>query len=287
MNKVYEYVTERIIQKLQEGVIPWHQGWKSCPAINYVTRKPYRGVNTFLLSKGGEYLTFKQIQDLKGKIKKGAKSEFVVFYRTYTRTRTGIGENGEETEITETIPVLRYYNVFHLSDVEGIPSKIQTIQHNPIKEAEEIIAKYIDKPPIVHDDPNGAYYLPVRDLINVPVMEYFRKIEDYYSTIFHEMIHSTGHEKRLNRFPKTADAHMFGSESYSKEELVAELGAAMLCEHVGLFDRTFDNNAAYIQSWIKVLNDNKSLIVRAASKAQKACDYILGINSVKEEVDEE
>jgi antirestriction protein ArdC len=227
-NKVYEIVTDRIIKKLQEGVIPWKQGWLSNPPINYVTRKPYSGINRLLLSKGGEYLTFNQIQELKGKIKKGAKAEIVVFYKQYTKDTVETNENGEEIQKTKTFFVLRYYNVFHISDVEGIPSKLQTIQHNPIKEAEEVIVGYINRPPITHNNPNRAAYYPLDDIINVPAMEHFKKAEDYYATLFHELVHSTGHKKRLGRFGDNIDVHMFGTEAYSKEELIAEIGAAIL-----------------------------------------------------------
>lgn len=285
MNKVYTYVTERIINLMQSGIIPWQKGWTNSPAINYITRKPYRGVNRFLLFKGGEYLTFRQVQALGGRVKKGAKSYMVVFYTSYTKTRKGVGKDGEETEITETIPVLRYYNVFHLSEVEGIPTKLEQVEHEPIKEAEEIIAGYKSKPAITFDDSDRAYYRPVQDIINVPSQGHFKSVEEYYSTLFHELVHSTGHQKRLARFGNSPDEHMFGSESYSKEELVAELGAAMLCGHCGIVENTIKNSAAYVQSWINVLNDDKTLIVHAASAAQKAADYILGKNEKEGEND--
>lgn len=281
MNKVYQYVTERIIKKMEQGEIPWEKGWMHIPALNYVTRKPYKGINKLLLD-GGEYLTFNQVQQLGGKVKKGAKAEMVVFYTSYTKTITMTNtETGEEEEKEVSIPVLKYYNVFNLKDVEGIPSKLKKIQHEPIKEAEEVISRYKTCPEIVHDNPDKACYYPIRDIINVPEKGLFKDINEYYSTLFHEMVHSTGHEKRLKRFDNSPDEHMFGSDSYSKEELVAEIGAAMLCEHVGILNRTIDNSAAYLQSWIKVLKNDMTLIVHAASKAQKAVDYIL---NVKEEL---
>ncbi|SFE00627.1 Antirestriction protein ArdC [Thermoanaerobacter thermohydrosulfuricus] len=286
-NKVYKIVTEKIIKKLQEGIIPWKQGWIGNPPINYITRKPYRGINRLLLSKGGEYLTFNQIEKLKGKIKKGSKAEIVIFYKIYEKTVTKINENGEEIQEVKRFPVLRYYNIFHISDVEGIPSKLQKIQHNPIQEAEKAIAGYTDRPPIIHDDPNTAAYYPIRDIINVPAMEYFEKGEEYYSTLFHELIHSTGHQKRLKRFTNDIEQHIFGSESYSKEELIAEIGAAMLCEHVGILNSTINNNVAYIQAWLEKLNSNEKLIIQAANEAQKAVDYILNVNNEENEKEEE
>jgi antirestriction protein ArdC len=277
MNKVYDYVTERIIKELEKGNIPWQKPWSGSPAINYVTRKPYQGINTLLLSKSGEYLTWHQIQQLGGKIKKGAKAEFVVFYKTYTKTEKTINEEtGEEITKTTIIPVLRYYNVFHIDDVEGIPSKIQTFQHDPITEIEAVINKYKDKPKIIHDDSTKAYYSPMHDYINIPDKKYFKDIEKYYSTLFHEAVHSTGHYSRLNRFKKDEQLAAFGSKSYSKEELIAEIGAAMLCNHCGILPKTLENTGAYIKSWIKVLKNDKRFIIQASSKAQKAVDYILG-----------
>lgn len=288
MNKVYEYVTEKIVEKMKKGVVPWQKGWTDTPPINYVTRKPYRGVNVLLLDRGGEYLTFNQVQQLGGKVKKGAKAQMVVFFKPYTKKVTvKDDETGEEIETEKTIPVLRYYYVFHLDDTEGIPSKIETFSHNAIEEAERVIKNYKDRPAVVHDDPSRACYYPVSDVVNVPELKYFKKTEDYYSTLFHELVHSTGHQKRLARFGNSPDEHMFGSESYSKEELVAELGAAILCGHVGIVERTIDNSAAYVDAWIKQLNDDKTLIVHAASRAQKAVDYILGKTEQNEEEPEE
>jgi antirestriction protein ArdC len=277
MNKVYQYVTDRIIQKMQEGKIPWQKGWNSIPALNYITRKPYRGINKLLL-EGGEYLTFKQIQQLKGTVKKGAKAEMVVFYTSYTKTvTTTSAETGKKEEKQVFIPVLKYYNVFNLKDVEGIPSKLPSkIKHETLKEAEQVISGYKTCPEIVHNNDKACYY-PTLDVINVPEKGLFKDINAYYSTLFHEMIHSTGHETRLKRFNNSPDMHMFGSESYSKEELIAEIGSAMLCEHVGILSQTIANSAAYLQSWIKVLKNDMTLIVHAAGKAQKAVDYILNI----------
>lgn len=277
MNKVYDYVTERIIKELEKGNIPWQKPWNGSPAINYMTRQPYKGINTLLLSKSGEYLTFNQIKQLGGRIKKGAKAEMVVFYKTYTKTKKTINEEtGEEITKTTIIPVLRYYSVFHIDDTEGIPSKLKIFKHNPITEAEEVITGYKNKPKIINNDNTRAYYSPVLDVINVPDKKHFKNIEEYYNTLFHECIHSTGHHSRLNRFKKNKQAAAFGSEKYSKEELVAEIGAAMLCNHCGILPKTLENTGAYIKSWIKVLKNDKRFIVQASSKAQKAVDYILG-----------
>ena len=282
MSKVHDIVLEKILRQMEKGEIPWIKGWGSNPPINYVTRKPYTGINILLLSKGGEYLTFRQIQQLGGRIKKGAKAEIVVFFKPYTKiVEEKDPETGEVVEKEKESLVLRYYHVFHISDTEGIPSKLKKIEHNPIEKAEKIIAGYKDAPKIIHDDPNKAYYSAVKDLINIPAKDLFYDIHEYYSTLFHEIIHSTGHPKRLGRF-KENERHIFGSETYSLEELVTEIGAAMLCEHTGIAEKTIKNSTAYIQTWLKRLQDNKNWIFIAAGGAQKAVDYVLGIKLEKE-----
>ena len=282
MSKVHDIVLEKILQQMEKGKIPWVKGWGNNPPINYVTRKPYTGINILLLSKGGEYLTFNQIQKFKGKIKKGAKAEIVVFFKPYTKiVEEKDPETGEIIEKEKELLVLRYYHVFHISDTEGIPSKLKKIEHNPIEEAEKIIKGYKDAPKIIHDDPDKAYYNPAEDLINIPDKGLFHDIHQYYSTLFHEIIHSTGHPNRLGRF-KENEKHIFGSETYSLEELVAEIGAAILCEHAGITEVTIKNSTAYIQAWLKQLQNNKSWIFTAAGGAQKAVDYVLGIKLEEE-----
>lgn len=276
-NPVYSYVTEEIIRQLEKGVIPWKKPWntKENPAINYVTRKPYRGINVLLLSKAGEYLTFKQVQQLGGKVKKGSKSHMVVFYKVDKNITKN--ENGEEK--VNAWFILRYYRVFHLDDIEGIPSKVEKPESNnsPITEAEKILSLYADKPEITHTNQGKAYYSPVEDYINVPPIECYNGEQEYYSTLFHECIHSTGHKSRLNRLNEEENKNAaFGSESYCKEELIAEIGSAMLCSTTGI-QNTLENSAAYIASWLKRLKEDKRLIVQAANKAQAAADYIQGI----------
>ncbi|TCO68220.1 ArdC family protein [Caldanaerobacter subterraneus] len=287
MSKVHDIVLERIFQQMERGEIPWKKGWADTPPINYITRKPYTGINVLLLSKGGEYLTFQQIQQLGGRIKKGAKAEIVVFFKPYTKIIEEVDpETGEIVEKEKESLVLKYYHVFHLSDTEGIPSKLKKKEHNPLQEAEKIIAGYKDAPKITHDNPNEAYYNAVKDLINIPDKGLFYDIHEYYSTLFHEIIHSTGHPKRLNRF-KENEKSAFAADSYSLEELVAEIGAAMLCQHAGIVEKTIKNSTAYIQSWLKHLQNNKMMIFTAAGRAQKAVDYVLGIKSEEENPEEQ
>lgn len=265
--KVNEIVTNRIIDILEQGTIPWQKPWVGSPAINYITRKPYQGINVLLLGRGGEFLTFKQIQEKKGTIKKGAKSELVVYYQNNVVET----EEGEE----KSIPLLRYYRVFHLDDVEGIDSKIPEVidKFNNIEEAENVIKNFITCPKITKH--SEAWYSPDKDIIGIPDKKQFKGEEEYYSTLFHEMVHSTGHKSRLNRFEKEKNLQVaFGLENYSKEELTAEVGSAMLCAFCGI-EKTINNSASYIQSWLKVLKDDKNFVIQASSKAQKAYNYIL------------
>ncbi|MGE7191797.1 ArdC family protein [Lysinibacillus fusiformis] len=275
-NSVYELVTNKIIEKLEGGIIPWRKPWVSGGAVSWKTQKAYRGINVMLLEPG-EYATFKQITEAGGKVKKGEKSHIVVFWKWLEI------EDKESKEI-EKVPMLRYYRVFEInSQVEGLTSKREekTFEHDPIETAEEIFQEYLGCPSYSWN-PGEAFYLPARDHINVPPMKDFESAEAYYSTMFHEMVHSTGHESRLKRDGVTGK-HRFGSEDYSKEELVAEIGAAMLCGKAGIVNRTIDNTAAYIKSWLRVLQDDKTMVVSAAAQAQKAADHILGVKWLVEE----
>ena len=274
---VYKYVTERIIAELEKGVIPWKKPWKGQKAINYVSRKEYQGINTLLLPFPGEYLTFNQVRKLKGKVKKGEKSSMIVFYKF-------IEKKNKDGEVTETFPLLRYYNVFHLSQTEDIDTKSEAFKakndNEVIEDAEKVVKDYVEREKIKLQNILGsdrAYYSQSEDKIVLPDLKQFVNSHEYYSTAFHEMTHSAGHKSRLDRF-KDTESYKFGSESYSKEELIAEVGSAMLCNHVGVeIPETFENSVAYIQSWIKVLKDkdNARLVTTAASAAQRAVNFIL------------
>jgi antirestriction protein ArdC len=265
--KIYDMITNKIIEKLEAGTVPWRQPFVNGIAVNWKTQKPYRGINTMLLD-GGEYATFNQIKEAGGNVKKGEKSHIVVFWKWLEK------EDEESGEI-ENIPYLRYYRVFEVgSQVEGLEPKRKerAYQHDPIQEAEKIKEQYVNAPSYSYIS-GSAYYKPFQDHINVPPKEDFRSIHEYYSTLFHELIHSTGHKDRLNRSGITA-YNGFGSESYSKEELIAELGASMLCGIAGIDNHTLDNSASYIQSWLRALKNDRTLIISASQQAQKAVDYI-------------
>lgn len=275
---VYEMVTERIIKELEKGQIPWQKPWTGTRqgAFNRISKKPYSLLNQMLLKHDGEYASFKQWSEAGGKIKKDEKSEIVVFFKPYT-----VEEKQEDgTKSEKQIFLLRYINVFHISQVDGVkPLEADAIftEHEPIEEAERIIEAYKTREnlKIIETISNEAYYSPTADYIKVPCKEQYQNIEEFYSTLYHEAIHSTGHQTRLDRL-KTGINASFGSETYSKEELVAEIGSATLLNMLGIeTPKTFRNSSAYIQNWLQVLRNDNKFIVSASTKAEKAVNYIL------------
>lgn len=275
-NNVYQIVTDRIIEQLEQGVIPWHKPWTGVrnKAFNRVSRKPYSLLNQMLLKHDGEYASFKQWTDLGGKIRKGEKAEIIVFWKMLE-----VEEENKDGELEKkVIPYLRYISVFHISQVDGVkPLETPFHEVEPIADADKIIIDYITREAINFNEQasNEAYYSPNRDTVVVPMKEQYQHINEYYSTTFHELIHSTGHKKRLNRL-ETSTVASFGSETYSKEELVAEIGSATLLNILEIeTQRTFTNSVAYIQNWLIVLRNDNRFIISASSQAKKAIDYIL------------
>lgn len=273
---VYEIVTEKIVDKLNEGVIPWRRPWGNMgTAKNLLSKKEYRGINAFLLpvlSQGQEYFaTFKQIEELGGSIKKGSKGIPVVFFKWIE------GKNAEENDAQ--IPVLRYYTVFTPDQWNGVEApKSETARtFNKIEKAESILTGMPKPPVITHDGGEKAYYLPKLDTVHLPAKEIFLSDEGYYETAFHELGHSTGHASRLNRHKEEETAFDFGCASYAREELVAEMTSSFLCAQAGIDMHAVPNNAAYIGSWLKALKNDKRLVVIAAAQAQKAADFIMGV----------
>ena len=270
---IYKEVTDRIIAEMESGVIPWRKPWiASGSCVSHTTGKPYSLLNQMLLGRPGEYLSFKQCQQEGGKVRKGEKSRMVVFWKW-------IEQEDEKTGEAKEVPFLRYYHVFHIDQCEGIAARhtepLPDTGLSADETAEAVISGYLHRSGVklVHQEGDAAFYRPAADSITLPGIKQFAAVAEYYSTAFHELTHSTGHPSRLNRLDKTA---FFGTDAYSKEELVAEIGAAALVHHVGL--ETTDslrNNAAYIQNWLKVLKDDKRFIISAAGKAEKAVAFIL------------
>ena len=270
---IYAEITNRIMDQMKNGIIPWQKPWiASGSAISHTTGKPYSLLNQMLLGRAGEYATFKQVQQEGGWVRKGEKASMVVFWKW-------IDKEDEETGEVKQVPFLRYYNVFHIDQCEGLEAKHSKPLPNSANAdttAEAIIADYVKREGVTleHQQGDRAFYRPSTDTITLPMMEQFAETAEYYNTAFHEMTHSTGHAKRLDRLEKTA---FFGSDAYSKEELIAEIWAAALVNRCGLETaKSFRNSAAYIQSWLQALKNDKRFIVSAAGKAEKAVALIVG-----------
>jgi len=247
---------------------------------NLVSKKEYRGINIFLLGcqeySSPYWLTFKQAADKGGHVRKGEKSTPVVFWKWIDRKDVD-GADTEESNGNGKVPLLRYYSVFNVEQVDGIiappsPESI-TNQFSPIQIAQEIIAGMPLRPEVKHGG-NQPAYSPMLDYVRMPEPSSFLSPEEYYATAYHELVHSTGHSSRVGR-KGILEPSYFGSHEYSKEELVAEMGAAFLCGVAGIGHRTIENSAAYIRGWLKSLKNDKKMLVMAAAQAQKAADYIL------------
>jgi antirestriction protein ArdC len=276
---VYQLVTDRVIAALEAGQVAWRKPWHAAYGLprNYVSGRAYTGINAFLLHLVGGtpfFLTFRQARELGGTIRRGAKGLPVVYYSVATRTDRQTGEE-------EKIPFIKYYTVFSVDDVEGVeitlPEPPQDRAHAPLAAAEALVASWAGGPRLEHGG-QQACYAPGPDLVNVPRPETFTSGEAYYSTLFHELTHATGHPRRLNR-PDLAEAlRPGGGAGYAREELTAEMGAAFLCGHAGLNPgATLENTAAYLQFWLEQLRGDKKLVVQAASRAQRATELILGL----------
>ncbi len=270
---VYEIVTDKIIKQMEKGIIPWHKPWHGGMAkFNRVSKKGYSVLNQLLLPFDGEYATLKQWNELGGKVKAGEKGNIVTYWNFINKTE----KQEDGTEKVKSFPILRYYTVFHISQVEGVkPLKNVNFANMEVESAEDVKNTYFEREScrLFVEKSDRAYYSPSFDEVHVPELNQFENSDEFYSTLFHEMTHSTGASIRLGRLSNTA---FFGNEDYSKEELVAEIGSAMLSSVAGLnTEKTFNNSVAYLQSWLKALKNDPRMIVSAASKAEKAVDYIL------------
>jgi antirestriction protein ArdC len=277
---VYQIVTDRIIALLESGTVPWKKPWKGGEMPqNVVSRKPYRGVNVFLLNAtwftSPFWLSFRQVQSIGGSVRKGERAFLVVFWKMLDVEDSDRKQGAKEHR---HVPLLRYYKVFNVEQCENIkPSllpDVETNQFKPLERCDRLVAAMPKRPDIVHNGGRAAY-CPLRDTVTMPKTELFNSPEAYYNTLFHELTHSTGHASRLNR-KEITDPIRFGSDPYSREELVAEVGAAFLSGHCRIEHRTIAESAAYIQGWLGRLRNDRKLIVHAAAQAQKAVDFILG-----------
>lgn len=273
-SSVYDIITSQILAQLEKGEIPWRKPWRTLPPVNLISKKTYRGINVFLLALqgyGSQYwLTFNQAKQLGGNVGRGEHGTKIVFWKFDSyETETADGETEERKSA-----FLRYYTVFNLEQTEGLKALLTLPPASPIESAEEIIKGMPNRPGIERDA--RAAYIPSRDVVTMPSRAAFESQAEYYSTLFHELVHATGHAKRLSR--ESFDSpQQFGSESYSREELIAEMGSAMLCGVAGIEQSTVDNSAAYLRGWINRLRGDSRLVISAAGAAQKAADYIRGL----------
>ena len=287
---VYEMVNEKILKLMESGNFSWSKTWKGRPGeiaadwnYNLVSKKPYSFLNHIMLESDRKsagftsnfWLTFNQIRQLGGNCAGQKSNSFVVFF-----TMIELDEIDIKTGKNKIIPYLKYSRVFNLDQVSGISAeKIPATGEKIVyaeTDADNLINFYLDKTGIkTRFGGDHACYSPSLDRIMMPTKESFTTPDNFYATYFHEMTHSTGHVKRLERFTGIAAAAAFGSEEYSKEELVAEMGSSYLCSIFGFLDTTIENSVAYLQSWSKKLQENKKWLVSAFGKAEKAVDYIL------------
>lgn len=280
-NAIYDKINESIERLLESGATfssPF-KSLKGVDAQNLISKAPYTGRNAFLMGMVAKFygcpyfVSFKQAQELGGNVKKGEKSWPVVYFKILEKEKP-------ESDKTDKIPLARWSCVFNLRQCEGIElpeaEALDVISFSPIERCESIISAMPNRPKIEHVAGSGAFYRPSADLVQMPLKESFRSVEDYYGTLFHELSHSTGHESRLDRETLTSAA-AFGSRVYSREELVAEFSAAYLCGVAGIENKTVESSAGYIAGWKTVLKNDPSAVFWAMKQAEKAADFIQGI----------
>jgi antirestriction protein ArdC len=283
---VYKIVTEQILEKLNNGVIPWRKTWANGLPASLGSGNEYRGINIVLLGLKDHtsrfWVTYKEAMRLKGCVRKGAKGSQIVFWKWRTEEEKELlKQNGKSHNPAPCIPF--FFTVFNLEQTEGLTAPADDLKcerKEKIDSAEKVVESFCAKPAIGHGQFFKPSYCPPLDSIQMPHLSQFRSSNHYYSTLFHELVHSTGHSSRLDRDLKGFSAQ----ESYSFEELVAELGAAFLCAHAGIDnEKTIEDQSSYINHWQEFLKNDPSAFVRACSEAQKAVDYIRGIEFEKKQ----
>jgi len=284
---VYTRVTDRIVSDLEQGVRTWLKPWSAAHAEGSITRPlrhnglPYRGMNVLLLwgeamAKGyaaPAWMTYKQALELGGQVRKGERGSLVVYANSISRTETN--DKGEDVE--RAIPFMRGYTVFNVEQIDLLPAQYYGKPDKPLPLVERI--GHADRfmtatGATIQHGGNSAFYAPGRDLVQMPPIEAFRDKESYYATALHELTHWTSHKSRLDR---SFNGKRFGDDGYAREELVAELGAAFLCADLGITPEIRDDHAAYLGHWLKVLREDKRAIFSAAAHAQRAADYLHGL----------
>jgi antirestriction protein ArdC len=295
---VYTRVTDRIIADLEKGIRTWLKPWSVAHTAGRISKPlrhngtPYQGMNVLLL--WGEamdrgfvapiWMTFKQALELDAHVRKGERGSLVVYANRITKTETN--DKGEDTE--REIPFMKGYTVFNVEQIEGLPSHYYAKPETPLplsERIETVEAFMVNTQAVIHHGGNRAFYAPARDAIQLPPFEAFKDKESYYATALHELTHWTKHERRLER---DFSAKRFGDQGYAREELVAELGAAFLCADLGITPEIRDDHAAYLGHWLEVLKEDKRAIFSAAAHAQRAADFLHGLQpQTQQEAEEE
>ena len=285
MKDLYQEVTDKIIAQIEGGKIPWIKPWTNSGhggmPYNAITGKEYRGINSMILfapGPGEGWLTYKQAQQVGAQVRKGEKGSMIVFFKPLKIEDKNAPADAADK--SKTIPMLKYFTVFHASQVDNLPAKYQPKECAPISEKVRIEAaeKMLSQANVNHGG-DRAYYRPATDSIQLPNQDQFKSVDDYYATALHELTHWTGHASRCAR----EYGKRFGDTAYAREELVAEMGAAFLCAKAGIAGQL--QHAAYLQSWLGVLKADKRAVLVAAGAAQKAVDFVTGWKA--EEAEEE
>lgn len=266
---IFASITQKIKDKLEQGAIPWQRSWTVGIPRNLVSKKSYNGINFLSLClqeyPSPYYLTYLQCQQKEGSINKGAKGSLVVYWQI--KEYATAGNETDELDV-KRFPLIRYSYVFNLSETSLYKDNVG--EQNKVVAFEEILNNMKEKPIIKHNI-SRCYYNAEDDYISLPQINDFNCPQEYYSSLAHELIHWTGSTSRLNRLQATS----FGSDEYSKEELIAEIGSAYLCAMAGIAPKVIDNQTAYIHGWLKQLNKQADLFIDSSIQAQKAVNYLL------------
>jgi antirestriction protein ArdC len=276
---IYKAVTDRILDELRNGTIPWRKTWNTGVPKSLSTGKDYRGINVIILAMSPHssryWLTYREAIKQGGHVRKGERATPVVYWKW--RTDDEKQKQREKTGKEQVAPCVPFVSaVFNLDQVEGVERPEDDGGRRLVEPsaAERIIETMPDKPRIANSATYSPMYVPSLDEVRMPMIDQFESAQEYHGVFFHELVHSTGHEKRLNRIKA---GQRFGSDDYSFEELVAEFGAAFLCSIAGIDNPKADRlHASYISGWSRVFEEDTRIILRAASAAQRAVDYIRG-----------
>ncbi len=291
---IYERITGQIVAELEKGVRPWAKPWSAEHAAGRITRPlrhnlvPYNGINVVMLwsaAVGAGYaapiwMTYRQASELGGQVRKGESGQLVVYASTLNRSETD-PETGEETDTA--IPFMKGYTVFNVEQVDGLPAPFYANAEprlDPVQRIEHAEQFFASTGAEIGYGGDRAYYAVGQDRVQMPPFETFKDAESFYSTLGHEITHWTRHPSRLDR---SFGRKRWGDEGYAREELVAELGAAFLSADLDLTLEPRADHAAYIGSWLEVLKNDKRAIFQAAAHAQRAVDYLHGLQQQDEQ----